>query len=69
MDVTKELTGEWRAENCYLRYEDIFKGNSRWRLFWDFIVKRKGIDITWTFTPPETTSQVYVEYVSVDVVK
>lgn len=57
---------EFKGKEMYITYDDLFGGCSRWRLFWDIVIRRKrGLRITWSFSPPETISEVDVDYISV----
>ena len=56
----------WNEKDMYITHEGMFSNVSRLRLFWDFVIKGKGIRIQWCFSPPETETEVYVDYLSVE---
>ena len=56
---------DFKENTRYISHEDIFARSSRWNLFWNFVIKRKGIKLTWSFSPTDTVSDVYIDWAMV----
>jgi len=54
---------DWEEARFRISHEDMFSGKSRWCIFWEYVIKRRGMRIDVCFNPPEAITDVYIDYI------